>query len=429
MTIQETIDFLSSYSNDYEHLDLGRVRSFLDLLGSPDKKLRFVHVAGTNGKGSTCAMIASILYNAGYKTGLFTSPHILRYNERMQINGDQIPDDDLVRITGIIKEALSNTEDKVNWFEMLMCIALYWFSEQKTDIVVFEVGLGGLLDGTNVIDTPECSVITNIGLDHTAILGNTLEEIAFQKAAIIKPFGKAVIYRGTPEVEKVFEDRCSEVSAQLVKADFDSLNLISEDVFGQTFDACGFKSLHIRLTGIHQRRNACVVLEAVNVLKENGWDISETNIREGLSETVWPVRFEVVSKDPLFIIDGGHNPQCAQAVSDALIELLPSETRIVFLTGILADKDYKEVVSILSSVSDEFVTVTPDSYRALSADALADYIESIGAKAIACSSIDEGIRTAINLADGGAVCCVGSLYLAGEVRSFFSSDLNLDPLF
>ena len=429
MTIQETIDFLSSYSNDYEHHDLGRVRSFLDLLGSPDQKLRFVHVAGTNGKGSTCAMIASILRKAGYKTGLFTSPHILRYNERIQINGEPISDDDLVRVTGIIKDTLSKTEEKVNWFEMLMSIALYWFAEQNTDIVVFEVGLGGLLDGTNVIDTPECAVITNIGLDHTAILGNTLEEIAFQKAAIIKDQGKAVVYRGEPEVERVFENRCSEVSAELFKADFDSLNLISEDVFGQTFDACGYRSLHIPLAGIHQRRNACVVLETVKVLEENGWNISESDIREGLSETVWPVRFEVVSKDPLFIIDGGHNPQCAQAVVDAINELIPSGTRIVFLTGILADKDYKEVISILSAVSSEFVTVTPASYRALSAEDLAEFIESLGSHAVVCASIDEGVRTAISIAGSGAVCCVGSLYLAGEVRSYFSSGTSLDPLF
>ena len=428
MTLKETLDFINSYTCNYKHYDLSRVYALLDRIGNPEKKLKYVHVTGTNGKGSTCAMIASILRKAGYKTALFTSPHILRYNERMQINGEQIPDDDLIRVTEKVKAALDQMEDKVNWFEMVMCCALCWFAEQEAEIVVLEVGVGGELDGTNVIDVPECAVVTNIGLDHTQWLGNTVEEIASTKAGIIKQNGSAVLYRQEPSVEKVIEDRCEEVNATLHKADFDTIKLISADIFGQTFDACGYDSLYIPLIGEHQRKNTCVVLETAKILCKKGWNITEENIRDGLKDTVWPVRMEVVSKDPVFIIDGGHNPQGAQAVTDTLNELIPSGTHIIFMTGILADKDYKEFMRILSTVSKDFVTVTPDSYRALSADDLTDFIDSLGLNAVMCSSIEEGVKTSIALADGGIACCVGSLYLAGDVRAYFSSDTSLNRL-
>ena len=428
MDANETFEYINSYKNDYPHEDLSRVRGLLTKLGDPDRKLRFVHVAGTNGKGSTCAMLASILRKAGYRTGLFTSPHILRYSERMQINGVPISDEDLAEATGKVKAALDSTDNKVNWFEMVMCTALVWFAEQKADIVVFEVGLGGYLDGTNVIDVPECAVITNIGLDHTEILGDTLEKIAWQKAAIIKTGGTAVIYRGPEQVEKVFEDRCREVGAKLIKADFDSISEGKADIYGQTFDAEGMKNIRIPLAGEHQKKNAAVAICAARALRAKGWKITERNIRSGLRDTVWPVRFEVVSRDPLFIIDGGHNPQCAEAVRDSLSALIPSGTRIVYLLGMLADKDFRDVISILGSVSGEFVTVTPDSYRALSAEELAACIEDQGFSAVPCSSIEKGIDTAIRLAGGGAVCCVGSLYLAGDVRKHFSSDTGFGRL-
>ena len=428
LTLKETFEFIDSYSYPYKHYDLTRVETLLDLLGNPHRKLRFVHVTGTNGKGSTCAMLASILEKAGYRTGLFISPHILRYNERMQINGEPIPDDDLVRVTETVKDAIDRTEEKVNWFEMVMCTALCWFAEQKADIVVFEVGVGGMLDGTNVIDVPECAVIMNIGLDHTGQLGDTVEKIAAVKAGIIKQGGSAVIYRGSPSVEKVIEDRCAEVSADLHKADFEGIRLISQDIFGQTFDACGYEALHIPLTGEHQRKNTCVVLEVVKVLRNKGWNITDEDIRNGLADTVWPVRMEVVSKDPVFIIDGGHNPQGAHAICDALTELIPAGTRIVFLTGIMADKNYADYMKILSSVSKEFVTVSIDYHRALSSDELAEFIDGLGLHATMCSTVEEGVRTAIELADGGVVCCAGSLYLAGEVRALFSPDTSLKRL-
>ena len=191
---------------------------------------------------------------------------------------------------------------------------------------------------------------------------------------------------------------------------------------------CGYEALHIPLTGEHQRKNTCVALEVVKVLRKKGWNITDENVREGLESTVWPVRMEVVSKDPLFIIDGGHNPQCAYAIVDALTELIPSGTRIVFLTGIMADKNYEEFMRIISSASKEFVTVAADYHRALSPEDLAAFIDSLGLHATMCPTVEEGVKTAIELADGGVVCCVGSLYLAGEARALFSSDTSLNRL-
>ena len=429
MTLKETFDFIDNYHVPYKHYDLSRVETLLGLLGNPHKKLKYVHVTGTNGKGSTCAMVASILRKAGYRTGLFTSPHIIRHNERMQINGEQISDEDLIRITEIVKNAIDQTEEKVNWFEMVMCTAMYWFAEQGAEIVLLEVGVGGRTDGTNVIDVPECAVIANIGLDHMGQLGDTVEQIADVKAGIIKEGGTAVIYRGIPSVEKVIEDRCAEVNAELIKADFDSIRFISQDIFGQTFDACGYEGLHIPLIGEHQRKNTCVVLAVIDVLRSKGWNTSDENVREGLADTVWPVRMEVVSKDPVFIIDGGHNPQGAQSAVDALTELLPPGTRVIFLTGIMADKNYEEVMRILSSVSKEFVTVAIDYRRALASEELAAFIDGLGLHATMCETVKEGVETAIKLAgEGDVVCCVGSLYLAGEVREIFSPDTSFKRL-
>ena len=423
MNTQELEDYLYSYTNKYEHADLSRMEDLMHRLGDPQKRLKFVHVAGTNGKGSCCAMTASILRHAGYRTGLYTSPHIIRFSERIQVNGENIPDRDLERLALRVRGVIDGMQEKVNWFEMVTAIGLLWFEEQKCDIVVFEVGLGGTLDGTNIIEAPECSVIMNIGLDHTEILGNTLEEIAVNKAGIIKKGCPTVIYRGVPSVEKVFEDTCAEKHSEMTRADFSSIRLIRSDLDGQRFDAEGMKELFIPLAGGHQLRNACVVINVIRILTDKGWKITENDIREGLKDVTWPVRFQVVSKDPVFIIDGGHNPQCTEAVAAGLDSLIGKNTHIVILTGILADKDSSNMIDNLSRISSDFVTVTPPSFRAMSSEKLGEMIRSKGFQAVCCSTIEEGISTAMHKAkeSDGAVCCVGSLYVAGAVLSHFQN--------
>jgi len=418
MNVNEAVEYIESYSWSKTRLGLERTRFLLEKLGNPQKKLKFVHVAGTNGKGSTCAMLASILRSAGYRTGLYTSPYICRFNERMQVNGEDISDTELADITGIVKPIAEEMEDHPSQFEIVTAIAMLYFLRQSCDIVVLEVGMGGISDATNVIEMPECSVITTISLEHTEYLGNTLAEIAYNKAGIIKDGCPVVCYRGVREVEDVFEKTAAEKNAVLTKADFFSIRPISDGLNGQSFSFREHKNLTLPLLGEHQLKNAAVVLETVEVLRNRGWKISEEDIHNGLAKVKWPVRFELVRKNPPVIIDGAHNPQCAEALAAALNKYLPGK-QSVFLMGVLADKEYDKIVSSLRPYAKSFVCVTPDSPRALSAEALAEYLRSLGEEAVSCGNFADGVMTA--LADNSPVVACGSLYMAGHAREIILS--------
>ena len=389
----------------------------MEALGDPQKEYPCIHVAGTNGKGSACAMAESILRAAGYRTGLDTSPHLLRFNERIQISGVPVSDERLAEAVERVREAAEAMEEEPNWSEIITAVTFVVFALEKIDVAVLEVGLGGEFDPTNVIGTPAAALIMNIGYDHMEYLGSTLEEIASAKAGIIKPGGDVVIYRGEPGVEEVFERAAAACGARLHRADFDSVRPVSETIDGQVFDACGYEGLALPLAGPHQQRNAAVVITAMEILRSRGWHISEEDIRAGLARVVWPARFEVISHDPVFILDGGHNPQCLDAADDALRRLLPGK-RVVFLVGMLRDKDVKEMVARLRTVSSEYVTVTPLSSRAMEAEDLTKLIREQGGDAVTGGEIARGIELARERAGkDGAVCCIGSLYLAGAVRS------------
>ena len=396
---------------------LERTNTLLKKMGDPHKALKYVHIAGTNGKGSTAAMTASILQKAGYTVGLYTSPYIYRFHERMQVNGQQITDEELVAITKWVKPFADSMEDSPTEFELVSCIAFEFFKRRGCDIVVLEVGMGGLLDSTNVIPCPEVAVITNIGLDHTDILGNTLEEIAFNKAGIIKENGHAVIYRGSPSVEKVFEDTCREKNTKLKKANFDGLVLKSHDLFEQVFDCGDYKDIHLPLLGDHQLHNAAVVLAVAETLQEIGWNITKENIYDGIRDVSWPGRFDVVSRDPLFIIDGGHNPQCLEALVKNIQDYL-ADRRVIALTGVLADKDYGDMYKPVMPYIEQFVCVTPPNPRRLMATELAEHLQNAGATATACDTVAQGVQKAIELAgNDGVVLCFGSLYTIGDIRN------------
>ena len=338
MNVNEAIAYIHSVFWKGSVPGLSRTQTLLAKMGNPEKKLKFVHIAGTNGKGSTAAMTASILQKAGYKTGLYTSPYIYRFHERMQIDGEQISDEDLIAITEYVKPLADSMEESPTEFELVCAIAFEYFYRKGCDIVVLEVGMGGALDATNVIETPEAAVITNIGLDHTEVLGDTVEKIAETKAGIFKENGRAVIYRSTPSVEAVFERICKEKNMSLKKADFDGLKLHSCSLEGQVFDCGSRKNLILPLLGDHQLHNAAVVLAVADTLIEKGWNITEQNIYDGIREVRWPGRFDIVSRDPLFIIDGGHNPQCIEALVKNIRDYLTGR-KVVALTGVLADKD------------------------------------------------------------------------------------------
>jgi len=413
MNVQQSIAYIESYTWSTTRLGLSRTRELLRLLGDPQKRLHFIHVAGTNGKGSTCAMLESILRHAGYKTGLYTSPHICRFNERMQVNGQDIPDEALAEITSYVAPIADAMADHPSQFELVTAIAMAYFLREACDIVVLEVGMGGALDSTNVIDAPEVSVITNIGLEHTEYLGNTLPEIASAKAGIIKPGCPAVCYHGEPEVEKVFAETCREKGCDLHFADFAGICPTDEKLSGQVFSLGNLGNVHLPLLGEHQRKNAAVVLKTIDVLRKRGFVITGKNIREGLMATRWPVRFEVLREDPPVIVDGAHNPQCAMALAQTMEKYLPGK-QTTFVMGVLADKDYGAILSLLRPYDRRFICVTPQSPRALKAVELAAYLKKLGEDAQSTDSISEAVEKALLFGEPLLAC--GSLYIAGVAR-------------
>ena len=415
MNAEEAVAYIHSVTWKGSRPGLERTLELLKKMGDPQKRLKFVHIAGTNGKGSTAAMTASILRKAGYKTGLFTSPSIYRFNERMQINGQQISDEDLAEVTAFVKPLAESMEDVPTEFELVSCIGFEYFKRQGCDIVVLEVGMGGALDSTNVIPCPEVAVITNIGLDHTDYLGHTLGEIARTKAGIIKSGGSAVLYPGQQEVEDVITQICRERQVSLKLADFASLNRISHSLEGQVFDCGDRKGLKLPLLGEHQLHNAAVVLAVVDTLKEKGWQISEENIYDGMASVTWPGRFDIMRRDPLFIIDGGHNPQCIEALVQNIKDYL-TDRRVVVLAGVLADKDYGEMFRPVMGLVEQFVCITPPNPRRLEAADLAKHLQEKGCIATPCDTIAQGVQQAIALAGAdGVVLCFGSLYSIGDI--------------
>ena len=416
MNVNEALQYIHSVSWTGTVPGLSRTQTLLAKMGNPEKKLKYVHIAGTNGKGSTAAMTASILQKAGYRTGLYTSPYIYRFHERMQVNGQQITDEELSEITEYVKPFADAMEESPSEFELVCCIAFEYFYRQNCDIVVLEVGMGGAWDATNVIEKPEVAVITNIGLDHTDYLGSTVEEIAATKAGIFKENGHAVIYRSTPSVEAVFEQVCKEKNISLKKADFESLTSVSHGLAGQVFHCGERKDLVLPLLGDHQIHNAAVVLAVADTLQALGWKISEENIREGIRDVSWPGRFDVMRRNPLFIIDGGHNPQCIEALVKNIEDYL-KDRRVIVLTGVLADKDYAEMYQPVIPLVEQFVCITPPNPRKLDAQLLAQYLCEAGAVATACQSVEEGVKKAMDLAgEQGVVLCFGSLYSIGSIR-------------
>ena len=416
MTAQEALEYIYSPARAGAP-SLAAMRAVMARLGDVQNSLRFVHVAGTNGKGSTAAMLASVLRAAGYRTGLFTSPHLLRFSERIRVNGAEIPDADLAAAAERVRAAETESGDKLTVFERTTAAALLHFAAQRCDIVVLEVGLGGRFDATNIIESPDCAVITNIGLDHTALLGGTVELIAREKAGIIKPGCAVAMYE--PEQDSVAAEVaavCRAVGASLRIADFDEIEVLDDGLEGQTFCYCDDTPLRLPLAGDHQARNAAVALEAVEILRERGWKkLTDAAVEAGLAAVRWPARFELAAREPDFIIDGGHNPQCMEALTQNVSDYL-SGYPLTVLTGVLGDKDYAHMYGRLAAQAAHFVTVTPRNPRALPAAQLTEMLSALGKPVTPCDTIAQGVDAALSLTPpDGAVLCCGSLYLLGDV--------------
>lgn len=419
MTYEEALKYIQTVSWKGSKLGLDRTQELLAKLGNPEKKMKFIHLAGTNGKGSTASMISTILEKAGYKVGLYTSPYIMRYNERMQINHQQIPDDELAVVTEHIRPIADAMEDVPTEFELNTALAMEYFSRNNCDIVVLEVGMGGELDSTNVIDVPEVAIITAMGFDHVAELGPTMADIARAKAGIIKDGCTVVSYGGNPEADDVIANTCVEKGATLRQPNFAAIVPGEFSLEGQTFSYKTWQNMSIPLVGEYQMNNAAVVLEAVEALRAKGWNISDENVREGMATTKWPARFEVLRRDPVFIVDGGHNPHGIKATAQSLQRMFPGR-KFTFVTGVMADKDVESILGLVTPLAKQFFAVRPDNPRAMKAEELAERIRALGVPAEACESVAAGVAKAIE-AEGtdGVAVALGSLYMSGEVRECF----------
>lgn len=415
----QAVEYIHSFSWLGSRPGLSRTRALLSAMGNPEQQLHFIHIVGTNGKGSTAAMLASVLTAAGYRTGLYTSPYIHHFEERMTVDGEEITGGELAEITQWVGTMADRMEEHPTEFELVTCVALEFYRRRGCDIVVLEAGMGGRLDSTNVIPAPEAVVITNIGLDHTAQLGNTVEAIAAEKAAVIKDGCPVILYEQTEGVTRVVKQVCETQGATLTIARADRVELERESPEGQWWKWKG-ESLFVPMLGDNQRHNGAVVLHTLEAIAPK-YPVPAQAHREGLARVRWPGRFEVLSRNPWFVVDGGHNPQCAATVAENLTRYFPGKAPVL-LMGVLEDKDRAGLCELVAPLAQAFVTITPPSPRALDAETLAHELTAYGKPAYAAASIPQGVERAMELAgEDGLVCALGSLYSVGEIRTYILS--------
>ena len=372
-------------------------------------------------------MTEIILRKAGYKTGLFTSPYVRFFNERMAVNGKSISNEMLAQITEYVKPFAESMEDKPTEFELITAIAFEYFKRENCDVIVLEVGMGGRLDSTNIIENPLVSVITGVSLDHTSFLGDTEEKIAAEKAGIIKN-SCPVVYGGrdfgminlTLAGEKtpfsVIKEKAAELNAPFTFCDYSALNIKKCDLDGAVFDYKTRKDVYIPLLGLYQPQNAAKALETIDALIAGGVTITEEAIRQGLSEVKWSARFEKLSLNPLVLYDGSHNPE-GIAEAQRTLKFYFGDKKVNILTGVMADKDYSEMAQTLAPLANKVFTVTPDNPRSLASTELAKVYERFGVTSNAFDTVENGYKTAFeeSKASGIPLVCLGSLYMYAEV--------------
>ena len=418
MNYEQALEYIHSVNWAFCKPGLERITALCEALGNPQNKLRFIHVAGTNGKGSTSSMLASILQSAGYRTGLYTSPYIRTFCERIRVDGENIPKEELAALTERIRPIADAMEDKPTEFELITALAFSYFEACACDVVVLEVGLGGRLDSTNVIENTALSIITGIDFDHTALLGNTIEEIAYEKAGIIKA-NRPVLFGGSRGAAYDTVQRVAyEKNAPFCAVDRSSYLQKKATLEGTTFEYLHYTDMHLPLLGAYQPYNATLVLTAIELLKEQGFAIDDEAVRNGLADVRWPARFELLSRDPIIIYDGGHNPEGVRAAV-ASVKAYFGEQRVNLLSGVMADKDRGEMIETMKPIIARAFTVTPNNPRSLAAADYAAQLTSYGIEALSYASVAEGVRAAIESSkqEGIPLVCLGSLYLYEEVEA------------
>lgn len=427
MKYEEALEYISQTNKFGIRLGLENIGKLLELLGNPQETLNIIHVAGTNGKGSVCSFISNILRESGYKVGLYTSPYLETFTERIRVNGENIPQEDVARIIDLIKEKIevmvSQGYAYPTEFEVVTAMAFYYYSEQKVDFVALEVGLGGRYDATNIITKSLVSVITSISLDHTGILGDTIEKIAYEKAGIIKENGVVVVYDQTNEAKDVINSVCKEKNAKYIEVNFDNINIKKSNINSQVYD-CNvmgetYKNLEIMLIGEHQINNSILAMSVLKYLKDTKKldNVSEESIREGLITTKWPGRIEKIKESPIFIIDGAHNEDGAKSLAKALDKHF-KDKKLTLLIGMLEDKDIDGVLDILMPKFSKVVATTPNNPRAINSDILKEKILKYVSDVTSKHEIEDAVNYTLETSNkDDIIISAGSLYMIGTVRT------------
>ncbi|WP_290062000.1 bifunctional folylpolyglutamate synthase/dihydrofolate synthase [Paraclostridium bifermentans] len=426
MNYNEALQFIHESHKFGMRLGLDNIKKLLELLGNPQNNLKIIHVAGTNGKGSTCSFISSILKESGYKVGLYTSPFLETFTERIRVNGENIREEEVGKIVSLIKEKIeimvSEGYSYPTEFEIVTAMAFYYYNQEKVDFVALEVGLGGRYDATNVIDRPVVSAITSISLDHTGILGDTLGKIAFEKGGIIKEDCPTIVYPQQEEASEVIKNICAEKKSKYMECNFKNIEIKSSNINSQIYN-CNIngkelRDLEIKLIGDHQIKNSIVALNVIDYLNDiKITNISEENIRKGLLETKWPGRIEKISENPMFIIDGAHNEEGAKSLANSIDKYFENKNKILVI-GMLEDKDIESVLDLLIPKFNNVITTTPDNPRAIDANKLKEKIERYNIEVNCKPNIKEAVDYALEISNkDDVIISAGSLYMIGNVRT------------
>lgn len=421
MKYEQALSYLETVNSLGMVLGLDSCRELCKRLGNPQKGLSFVHVAGTNGKGSIVAYISTVLTKSGYRTGRYVSPCIRDYREKIQVNGRMITKKavgDLIGkiktvSDGMVREGLPHP----TVFEMETAMAFLYFRQTHCQIVVLETGLGGIEDATNIIDNPLAAVFASVSMDHIGILGKNLKEIAEKKAGIIKPGTCVITGNQESEVMQVFREQAVLKKCEFILADAELAQNVRKEITKQKFDYKDYKKIEISLLGEFQIQNCITAIETLNVLKKYGFNISEEKLRAGLKETEWNGRFTVIQKKPLFIIDGAHNEDAARKLAES-VSFYFTNRRIIYIMGVLKDKQYEKILSETCFLAEHIITVTPpDNPRALPAIELAKAASMYHSKVTTADSVEEAVEIAELLADKeDVIIAFGSLSYLGRLQ-------------
>ena len=420
MDMEKVIQYINTNRGNGQKETLNRLFKLLDRVGNPHKNLNYIHITGTNGKGSTSALFYSVLKEANLNVGIFTSPHLEKVNERIRLNDDMIADEDYIRIVEKIEPVILALEKEmgVNFyaFELLTTVAFIYFQEKQPDIVLLEAGIGGRLDSTNVIEKSLVSVITSIGLDHMKVLGNTKKEIMYEKAQILKDNGRLVVGPVPDGLKTIVRQRAEAVNGLATFIYKEDIVIHETTLERQVFDYKNWKNVTLSMVGTHQIENACLVLEAFNTLKAKGVFISQEAVLRGLKKAHWPGRFEKILDEPLFYIDGAHNEAGVKRLVETLEETFPDD-KFHFIVGMMQDKAYEAMLDQVQHLAKEFILVSPDPYRGFDVEAVSKMLRKKGHQAIIKSNMVEVlayIEGAVSKED--TVIQFGSLYLVGDIK-------------